>query len=289
MEIGHRAKLAEAIRSAQDDIRRQLAPSVTSSNISAHLNAEAAKRAHLSVIDYDSFETIDLEMEKPVERDPLIGREWIEQHLDYTRRYRITQAEIESAADFRRQNTKECVAPGARHTETIMIIPDEKNLDESLDETESIQDENLDPHPVGRESPKPHDMNDDRIVDYTLNPRLFPVPLFPNHQHADEKNEFRYARISIPKNSLLPDYKPKIQNKPINTEDSLCLWDHCVKGYSKPSGFIPKSKTKNKLDLRSHLNPFEAVDVYKIQSGQSFKLGKGDPFDISKVNFEEKI
>ena len=52
MEIGHRAKLTEAIRTAQDDIRRQLAPSVTSSNISAHLSEEAAKRAHLSVIGY---------------------------------------------------------------------------------------------------------------------------------------------------------------------------------------------------------------------------------------------
>ena len=36
-------------------------------------------------------------------------------------------------------------------------------------------------------------MRDDRIVDYTLNRRLFPVPLFPNHQ-SPKKGQ--YARIS---------------------------------------------------------------------------------------------
>ena len=62
----------------------------------------------------------------------------------------------------------------------------------------------------------------------------------------------------------MPEYKRKIQNKPVDTEDSLSLWDHCVKGYNKPGTHQPQSKTKNKLDLRSHLNPYEAVDVYKV-------------------------
>ena len=111
-------------------------------------------------------------MEKPIERDPLLGREWIEQHLDYTRRYRITEAEIESAADFRRQNTKECLAPGQRYNQTIMIIPDEKQADDQSDDfSENSENENVDP--IGRESPKPNDMNDERIVDYTLNPVNF--------------------------------------------------------------------------------------------------------------------
>ena len=43
------------------------------------------------------------------------------------------------------------------------------------------------------ETVDPADMRDDRIVDYTLNRRLFPVPLFPNHQ-SPKKGQ--YARIS---------------------------------------------------------------------------------------------
>ena len=93
------------------------------------------------------------------------------------------------------------------------------------------------------------------------------------------------------KNSMLPEYKPKIQRKPIDTEDSLCLWDHCVRGYSHQVAPRKQAKTKNKLDLRSHLDPFDAADVYKVKSGQSFKLGPGsaDPFDLTKLNFEEKL
>ena len=90
---------------------------------------------------------------------------------------------------------------------------------------------------------------------------------------------------------MVADFKPKIGRKPTDTEDSVSLWEHCVKGFNNHSYQKPQSKSKNKLDLRSHLNPYEAVDVYKIQSGQSFQLGpkKKDPFDISKVNFEERL
>ena len=168
---GHRAKLSEAIRQAQDDIRQQLVPA--GADVSDELQNEARKRAHLSSIDFNSFETVDLELEKPVERDPLCGREWIEEHLDYTRRYRITQTEIDSAADFRRQNTKECLAPGTRHNETIMILHNEEkpqNGDDQADSVISDSDESENLEPIGRQSPQPHDMNDERIVDYTLNP-----------------------------------------------------------------------------------------------------------------------
>lgn len=48
------------------------------------------------------------------------------------------------------------------------------------------------------ESPNPADMRDGRIVDYTLNKRLFPVPLFPNHQKLPTNDDIRYARISVP-------------------------------------------------------------------------------------------
>ena len=95
----------------------------------------------------------------------------------------------------------------------------------------------------------------------------------------------------VQKHTMVADFKPKIGRKPTDTEDSVSLWEHCVKGFNNHSYQKPQSKSKNKLDLRSHLNPYEAVDVYKIQSGQSFQLGpkKKDPFDISKVNFEERL
>ena len=149
----------------------------------------------MSEIHFDSFETIDLEQKVPIERDALCGREWIEDHLDYTRRYRLTDKEVESAADFRRQNAKECVAPGSKEQlETILVMP----ADEQESSSESSDDNGEDvAHNVGRESPNPGDMNDERIVDYTLNHRLFPVPLFPAQQEA-KPGDVRYVRISIP-------------------------------------------------------------------------------------------
>ena len=83
-----------------------------------------------------------------------------------------------------------------------------------------------------------------------------------------------------------------------DNEDSLCIWDHCIKGMEHRT-HKTSSKTKNSLDLRSHMAPKAAVDIYKvkdvqgnglifmffqIQSGQSFGPGskKKDPFDISQ-------
>ena len=42
----------------------------------------------------------------------LCGRDWIEDHLNYERRHHITDKEVESAAEFRRQNAKDCQAEG---------------------------------------------------------------------------------------------------------------------------------------------------------------------------------
>jgi hypothetical protein len=89
--IGHRAKLSEAILTEQSALKRELF-----GQSSVDLTNEEKIREHLSGINYESFETIQLENEKPVERDALCGREWIEEHLDYTRRYKITQAQIDS-------------------------------------------------------------------------------------------------------------------------------------------------------------------------------------------------
>ena len=49
-----------------------------------------------------------------------------------------------------------------------------------------------------------------------------------------------------------------------DNEDSLCIWDHCIKGMEHRT-HKTSSKTKNSLDLRSHMAPKAAVDVYKVR------------------------
>ena len=105
---GYRAKLAEAIREAQKEVREKLVPPSTNQSnrteSSSRLKHEIRQRAHLSALNYDSFETIDLEKSKPVEREALIGREWIEDHIDYTRRYRLTDKEIQDRISYYKVN-----------------------------------------------------------------------------------------------------------------------------------------------------------------------------------------
>ena len=50
-----------------------------------------------------------------------------------------------------------------------------------------------------------------------------------------------------------------------DNEDSLCIWDHCIKGMEHRT-HKTSSKTKNSLDLRSHMAPKAAVDVYKVKN-----------------------
>ena len=52
-----------------------------------------------------------------------------------------------------------------------------------------------------------------------------------------------------------------------DNEDSLCIWDHCIKGMEHRT-HKTSSKTKNSLDLRSHMAPKAAVDVYKVKNFQ---------------------
>ena len=80
--------------------------------------------------------------------------------------------------------------------QTIIVFPKSSGppLREVISQTINAGDRILE----GRESPNPADMRDGRIVDYTLNKRLFPVPLFPNHQKLPTNDDIRYARISVP-------------------------------------------------------------------------------------------
>lgn len=54
------------------------------------------------------------------------------------------------------------------------------------------------------ESPDPSDTKDPRIINYTINKRLFPVPVDPNDGgDPGSKTSPRYIRVSIPKASLI--------------------------------------------------------------------------------------
>merc|ERR1712168_1205655 len=231
-----------------------------------------------STIDFGSYQKENTMVQQKNE-NMLCGRDWIEDHLNYERRHHITDKEVESAAEFRRQNARDCQAEVKE--ETIIVFP--KSSGPPLREVISQNIETGDRILEGRESPNPADMRDGRIVDYTLNKRLFPVPLFPNHQKLQDENDIRYARISVPSDLIKPTYKREIPMRSDDNEDSLCIWDHCIKGMEHRT-HKTSSKTKNSLDLRSHMAPKAAVDVYKIQSGQSFGPGskKKDPFNISQ-------
>ena len=54
-------------------------------------------------------------------------------------------------------------------------------------------------------------------------------------------------------------------------EDSLCIWDHCIKGMAHRT-HKTSSKTKNSLDLRSHMAPKAAVVVYKVNDVQGYDV-----------------
>ena len=44
----------------------------------------------------------------------------------------------------------------------------------------------------------------------------------------------------------------------------MCIWDHCVKGMEHRQNHQKVSQTRDKLDLRAHINPYDKVDVYKV-------------------------
>jgi len=259
----------------------------------ASVSEELQKKNHLSTLKFDSFESVNLDR-VPSPREPLLERNWIEQHLEYTRRYNLTDDAVASAADFRRQNKEECLAGGdGDNAENYLLIAES---DESFQSEDQFEDPKKDADKYRPNSPNPYDLKDDRIKDYTVNHRLFPVPLFPenaaenlNPASGKKLPSTNYVRISVPSRALLPEYQRELQNTPVSTEDSLCLWEHCVKGHRQVGQHKKASSSKNKLDLRSHLNPADAVDVYKIKSGQSFKFNtREDPFDISKLNLAER-
>ena len=94
-------------------------------------------------------------------------RNWIEQHLEYTRRYNLTDDAVASAADFRRQNKEECLARGdGDNAENYLLVAES---DESFESEDNFGELNQVEDKYRPNSPNPYDLKDDRIKDYTVN------------------------------------------------------------------------------------------------------------------------
>ena len=73
------------------------------------------KKAALSSIGFDSELKSEPTLIREKNENVLVGRDWIEENLNYERRHRITDDIVNSAADFRKQNKIECQAEGFSH------------------------------------------------------------------------------------------------------------------------------------------------------------------------------
>ena len=115
----------------------------------------------MSSIGFDSELKSEPTLIREKNENVLVGRDWIEENLNYERRHRITDDIVSSAADFRKQNKVECQAEGFSESQTILMFPpEEAPLAEIASQTQKLEHNT---------SVDPSDMRDDRIVDYTLN------------------------------------------------------------------------------------------------------------------------
>ena len=148
--------------------------------------------------------------------------------------------------------------------------------------------EKLSPWPLRethQKTPDPSDTRDPRIINFTVNKRIFPVPVDPSENIPPGSDiSPRYIRVSIPKSSLKSPYHyvPNQRQSLNDGFDSLSLPDHCVMGWQNT---VPKRIERNRralgLDLRSSLRPKENLVSLQLKSGQASIPVKNDVKDRS--------
>lgn len=181
----------------------------------------------------------------PIPR-PLLGYDWIAGVVEMDslpsssmRTSDVTQDFIDQIDEFRKTNREECSkkVESANEHYITPIKPRKR-------------------YPI---SPDPADTQDPRILDYTVNSRLYPVPVDPNSVvQPGTKTSPRFIRISVPKSVLTTPSKFKRSIPKSTNFDSMALQDHCMQGreYSLPSrNRIPKPKLTSHLDLKASLLP----------------------------------
>ncbi|CAH1775246.1 unnamed protein product [Owenia fusiformis] len=169
-------------------------------------------------------------------QQPLLGYDFIAGMLDNTKTFSdFPDDYFENLKEFRRVNKEDCVSSARGSTSAPPA-----------------------PEPI---SPDVEPLEHTCIHGYTVNKRLFTVPMNTNEEgksrcpicnkeRKDPNSESpAFVRISIPRSTLLTPYRVKPhRRKSYDPTDSCALSEHCLAGWecSKPS-MLPRAST---VDLR---------------------------------------
>nr|CAB3263840.1 migration and invasion-inhibitory protein-like [Phallusia mammillata] len=194
---------------------------------------------------------------------PLLGYDWIAGNIENDEPgAEQSESFLEEMKEFRKLNRSDCHSK--RCWNDILKTP--KTPLHELSPQMKLQGQSA-------RSPDPSDTRDSRIVNYTINKRLFPVPVDPNDcGRPGTTSSPRYIRVSIPKASLISPYRyrPKHGSKHHDGADSLALPDHCALGWHNTvPKRVPKSEADTCLDLRSSIRPKENLTSLQLKSGQA--------------------
>nr|XP_004226382.1 migration and invasion-inhibitory protein [Ciona intestinalis] len=193
---------------------------------------------------------------------PLLGYDWIagvveneNPELDFSDSY------LDEINEFRKFNRSSC---HSRKQWNEMV----KTPKSSITNLPKFTGEKM-----SEKSPDPSDTRDPRIVNFTINKRLFPVPVDPSDSMEPGTSQSpRYIRVSIPKSALMSPQRLKLihRSKFTSGADSLALPDHCMMGCQTkaPPKRDPASESYSTLDLRSSMRPEENLTGLQIKSGQ---------------------
>jgi len=218
---------------------------------------------------------------KPVKtsKRPLLGYDWIAANMDNqldgpchgnVSAVEMSDHVIKELAEFRNSHKRECHSRG--NWDRLVKTP--KNPKTQLTKLPKL------PQQLVR-SPDPHNIYDNRIQNYTLNNRLFPIPLnFNDDGKTATRKSPKYIRVSIPKQAIKSPhiYKAKRKEEYKGGADSLALPDHCLHGWQHGGKKIKKIVRKNQgysqddssigLDLRSSIRPKDTLSKLQLNAGQ---------------------
>ncbi|CAK8683825.1 unnamed protein product [Clavelina lepadiformis] len=130
------------------------------------------------------------------------------------------------------------------------------------------------PYRSALKTPDPSDTRSSSVVNFTVNKRLFMLPMDPEENiKSPSARSPRFVRVSIPKASLISpyDYSRRYkQNNALGGEDTLALPDHCARGWQNTVARSSEQKTGQhaNIDLWSSVHVKENLTSLQIKSGQ---------------------
>lgn len=221
---------------------------------------------------------------KTTDSRPLLGYDWIAGVMDNQQQQttvpsssvatEMSEEALAELCEFRRAHRHECHSGVGHGWSELMRTPKTpKTPVDMLPKTD---------YPKAK-SPDPGNIYDPRIVNYTINKRLFPISLVDEQQQRSGTDKSpRYVRVTIPKMALASphQYKPKRKGAYCGGADSLALPDHCVQGWQQTARRGNKMSKKNarrrkhgdddtsELDLRSSIKPRDRLTELQLNAGQ---------------------